>query len=89
MTLEQGAGIWRVPPGGGDPEPVITDLPCCMRVIDNQANGMIFGQDGYLYLGVGSLSDTTANPPHSARAWRELVPDEASILRIQPHDGAR
>ncbi len=84
VTLEQGAGIWRIPPGGGDPQPVITDLPCCMREIDNQANGMSFGQDGALYMGVGSLSDTTANPPHSARAWAELAPDEASILRIDP-----
>jgi glucose/arabinose dehydrogenase len=45
---------------------------------------MIFGQDGYLYLGVGSLSDTTANPPRSARAWMEIHPYEASILRIDP-----
>ena len=87
MTPEQGAGIWRVPPGGGDPVPVISDLPCCLMMINNQANGMIFGQDGYLYLGVGSLSDTTENPPHSARAYADLVPYEASILRIQPLTG--
>ncbi len=49
MTLDQGGGIWRVPAGGGEPIPVITDLPCCFEIIDNQPNGMIFGQDGYLY----------------------------------------
>ncbi len=87
MTLDHGGGIWRVPAGGGAPIPVITDLPCCFEIIDNQPNGMIFGQDGYLYLGVGSLSDTTENPPHSARAYKEIVKYEASILRIQPHTG--
>src|SRR5690606_33168638 len=29
VTLEQGGGLWRVPSGGGTPEPIITDLPCC------------------------------------------------------------
>ncbi len=87
VTLERGGGIWRVPPGGGAPELVIGDLPCCFRVIDNQPNGMVFGQDGYLYLGVGSLSDTSANPPRSARAWMELNPYEAAVLRIDPLQG--
>ncbi len=87
VALDHGGGIWRVPAGGGDPIPVITDLPCCFEIIDNQPNGMIFGQDGYLYMGVGSLSDTTENPPHSARAYKEIVKYEASILRIQPHTG--
>lgn len=87
MTLESGGGVWRVPAGGGEAIPVITDLPCCFEIIDNQPNGMIFGQDGYLYLGVGSLSDTTENPPRSARAYKEIAQYEASILRIQPHTG--
>ena len=84
VTLEQGGGVWRVPAGGGTPEPVITDLPCCFRVIDNQPDGMIFGSDGWLYLGVGSLSDTSANPPRSARMWKEINPYEAAVLRIDP-----
>lgn len=87
MTPDKGAGIWRIPPGGGQPEPVVKDLPCCFRAIDNQANGMTFSPDGYLYLGVGSLTDTTANPPRSARAYTDVVPFEASILRIDPLTG--
>ncbi|MEP7291290.1 MAG: PQQ-dependent sugar dehydrogenase [Chloroflexota bacterium] len=83
MTLEQGGGVWRITPGS-PAELVIGDLPCCFRIIDNQPDGIIFGQDGYLYLGVGSLSDTTANPPRSARAWAEVQLYEASILRIDP-----
>ena len=87
VSIDKDGGIWRIPPGGGDPEPVITNLPCCYNAINNQPNGMTFGQDGYLYLGVGSLTDTTANPPHSAKAWADLKPYEASIVRINPLTG--
>jgi hypothetical protein len=87
VTPDKDGGIWRIPPGGGKPEAVITTLPCCYNVINNQPNGMSFGQDGYLYLGVGSLTDTTANPPRSAKTWADLAPYEASILRINPLTG--
>jgi glucose/arabinose dehydrogenase len=48
---------------------------------------MIFGPDGYLYLGIGALTDhlEPADPKVAANAT--LVPGEASILRIQPHSG--
>ncbi|HVU10695.1 MAG TPA: PQQ-dependent sugar dehydrogenase [Phototrophicaceae bacterium] len=91
VALDKGTGIWRIPRlstgVGGDPQPVVTDLPCCMRVIDNQANGIAFGDDGSLYVGVGSLTDTNVNPPHSASAWRTVDPHEAAILRINPLTG--
>ncbi len=87
-SLEQGTGIWRVPPGGGAATEVISGLPCCMSMIDNQANGLIFGQDGDLYVGVGSITDTTENAPHSPRAYRDVVPNEASILQINVQTGA-
>ncbi|MBI1258744.1 MAG: hypothetical protein GC204_14845 [Chloroflexi bacterium] len=87
VTLDKDGGIWRIPAGGGKPESVISDLPCCYNAINNQPNGMSFGQDGYLYLGVGSLTDTTANPPRSAKSWADLAPYEASILRINPLTG--
>lgn len=81
-----GGGVWRVSPDGTT-EQIVSGLPCCFRIIDNQPGGMIFGQDGFLYMGVGSLSDTTANPPRSARAWMDVQPYEASILRIDPSQG--
>lgn len=87
VTLESGGGVWRVPPGGGDAEPVIANLPCCYSLIDNQPNGMIFGADGYLYLGVGALSDHAENATRSEDGIVRFQPYEASILRIQPHTG--
>jgi glucose/arabinose dehydrogenase len=56
-------------------------------VIDNQPNGMVFGPDGYLYLGVGSLTDHLEPPFPDRMPFAELQPYEASILRIQPHTG--
>jgi len=88
VTLEQGGGLWRVPPGGGEPEAVITDLPCCFMAIDNQPSGLIFGPDGYLYLGVGALTDHAEAMPGARGAYVEVGPLEASVLRIQPHTGA-
>lgn len=88
VTLEEGGGLWRVPPGGGAPVAVLDDLPCCFALIDNQPNGLIFGPDGYLYLGVGALTDR-AEPPDPRRAqMADLHPYEAAVLRIQPHTGA-
>lgn len=87
VTLEAGGGLWRVPPGGGEPQAIIDDLPCCFQTIDNQPNGLIFGQDGHLYLGIGSQSDQAEPPP--GRGQQYLEPDEleAAVLRIQPHTG--
>lgn len=87
VTLERGGGLWRVPAGGGTPEPVITDLPCCFLPIDNQPNGIVFGPDGSLYMGIGSLTDHTEPPAGERRRHLDVVPYEASIVRIQPHTG--
>ncbi len=87
MTPTAGGGIWRVPSGGGEPLTVIEDLPCCYSLIDNQPNGLIFGPDGYLYMGIGALTDH-AEPPNPQRArMAEIDPLEAAVLRIQPHTG--
>lgn len=87
VSLDQGGGLWRVPSGGGTPEPVITDLPCCFMEIDNQPNGIVFGRDGYLYLGIGALTDHAEPSDPSRMRNEEVQPLEASILRIQPHTG--
>lgn len=85
MPGDKGGGIWRIPSGGGEPIPVIEDLPCCYSLIDNQPNGMIFGPDGYLYIGVGALTDHAEPPNPKIAQMIALQPFEASILRIQPH----
>jgi glucose/arabinose dehydrogenase len=87
VTLEEGGGLWRVPSSGGEPVPVITDLPCCYSVIDNQPNGLIFGPDGYLYMGIGSLTDRAESQNPKSEPYAEIHPLEAAVLRIQPHTG--
>lgn len=87
VMVGEGGGLWRVQPGGGTPEAVLTDLPCCFSLIDNQPDGMTFGPDGYLYLGVGALTDHGESATPKTKPFAELHPLEASILRIQPHTG--
>ncbi|HUN09125.1 MAG TPA: PQQ-dependent sugar dehydrogenase [Aggregatilineales bacterium] len=81
----QGGAIYRIDGEGAEPISVRGGLPCCYSLIDNQPAGMVFGPDGYLYLGIGALTDRLepADPKTAANAT--LVPGEASILRIQPH----
>lgn len=88
LSPESGGGIWRINPDETT-EIVVNDLPCCFSLIDNQPNGMSFGLDGYLYLGVGSLTDRAEpdNPQNQRNS--ELVPYEASILRVNPHTGEK
>lgn len=81
-----GGGLWRILPDGTN-ELVIDQLPCCYNILDNQPNGMIFGPDGYLYLGVGALTDHGESPNPANQAFADIQPREAAILRIQPHTG--
>lgn len=87
VTVAQGGALYRIPPGGGEPEPVITDLPCCFSLIDNQPNGIVFGPDGYLYMGIGALTDHAESPTPRTKPYAEILPNEAAVLRIQPHTG--
>ncbi|MBI5671541.1 MAG: PQQ-dependent sugar dehydrogenase [Chloroflexi bacterium] len=85
-TPLQGGALYRLPPG--EPaQAVLTDLPCCLSVIENQPNGIVFGPDGYLYLGVGSLTDHAESQQPESKPYADIRPDEAAILRIQPHTG--
>lgn len=85
-TPETGGSLWRVLDDGRT-ELVLDDLPCCFTVIDNQPNGMVFGPDGYLYLGVGALTDHAEPENPRTQQYADLHPQEAAVLRIQPHTG--
>ncbi len=88
VAYGQGGALWRVYPGGGQPELVISNLPCCFGLIDNQPNGIVFGTDGYLYMGIGALTDhseVTMTDPKLG--YGPIQPLEAAVLRIQPDTG--
>ena len=85
LNPESGGAVWRVK---SDLSVVVVadDLACCYS-IDNQPNGMVFGDDGLLYLGVGSTSDRgeSSDPDHEQYATPQ--PFEASILKINVDTG--
>ncbi len=82
-----GGALYRIPPGGGEPQAVISDLPCCFGLVDNQPNGIVFGPDGYLYMSIGALTDHAESLNPRSKPYADILPTEAAILRIQPHTG--
>ena len=86
LTLESGGLLWRIR-SNGDYEIVLDDLPCCYQAVGNQPNGIVFGNDGLLYIGVGALTDHAESPNPDSQAFAELQPNEAAILRVNPHTG--
>lgn len=85
-TVESGGRLWRVRAGGAS-EPLDIVLPCCYTLIDNQPNGLVFGADGALYLGLGSLTDRLEPDDPRLETLAERHPLEAAVLRIQPEIG--
>lgn len=83
----QRGALWRIEPDGAGVL-LLDDLPCCYNAVTAQPQGVTFGPDGYLYLGVSSVSDHAepSNPQHQRYATPQ--PYEASILRVQPQNGA-
>jgi hypothetical protein len=86
LTPLQGGLLLRLQ-SDGFMDVVLSDLPCCYLEIGNQPNGLLFGQDGYLYLGVGATTDHSESIDPFARAYDPVNPLEAAILRIHPHTG--
>jgi len=83
----QGGSLWRLL-SNGQMESVRDDLPCChLAGIGSQPNGLIFGADGFLYLGIGALTDHTEATDGSSSEFIAVKPYEASIVRVQPHTG--
>ena len=76
LRHDGGGAVWRVR-SALFAELITGNLPCCYS-LTGQPNGMVFGADGGLYIGVGSSSDR-AVPAH---------PQEAAILRLDVESGA-
>lgn len=84
-TLETGGALWRIQPDGSA-QIVRDDLPCCYQIIGNQPNGLLFGQDGWLYMGIGATTDH-AETDSELQPYAAPRADEAAILRIDPQTG--
>ncbi|XWX04238.1 hypothetical protein VZO05_01530 [Aggregatilineales bacterium SYSU G02658] len=82
----QGGSLWRLNPDT-TLSLLIDDLPCCFSEVDNQPNGIFFGQDGALYMGIGSLTDRGEGSNPQLQAWANPVPFEAAIVRVDMQSG--
>lgn len=85
-TLEKSGALYRVE-SNGSTEIVIDDLPCCYQIVGNQPDGLAFGPDGLLYMGIGAVTDHAESPNPRSQPFADILPDEAAILRINPHTG--
>lgn len=73
LNADSVGAVWRVE-SDTVANLVVSSLPCCYA-LDNQPNGMIFDDTGYLYLGVASTSD-------HGESETEPQPFESAILKI-------
>lgn len=85
LNSESGGVVWEVQ-SSAFANVIVDNLPCCYA-IDNQPNGMIFGEDGLLYLGVGSTSDRGESQTPESERFATSQPFEASILQINVNTG--
>lgn len=88
LIVEAGGLLYRVEEDGTS-IPIMDDLPCCYLDVGNQPNGLAFGPDGWLYVGVGALSDRGESLTPETQAFADILPEEAAVLRINPHTGQR
>jgi glucose/arabinose dehydrogenase len=86
VTLESGGALWRIL-SNGTQELVLDNLPCCYQTVGQQPNGIVFGGDGLLYMGIGALTDHAEPNNPQISNMRDIFPTEAAILRINPHTG--
>jgi glucose/arabinose dehydrogenase len=86
-TPESDGSLWRVLPDGTATQ-LIADLPCCRTSVDSQPQGLTFGPDGYLYIGIASLSDRAEPDNPQFERYATPQPFESSILRVQPANGS-
>ena len=85
VNPDSNGAIWRVD-SQLSAEIIVENLPCCYS-LDNQPNGMIFGDDGLLYIGVGSTSDRGESSQPESERFATPQPFEASILQININSG--
>lgn len=86
-ALDGGGVLWRLRSNGSSVEAVLEDLPCCHQIVGSQPNGLAFGPDGLLYMGIGALTDHAEAPNPQVQAYADIRPTEAAILQINPHTG--
>jgi hypothetical protein len=84
--LDSGGALYRVR-SDGTTEAVLTGLPCCYDLIGPQPAGLTFGSDGWLYMGIGALTDHAESPQPETQAYAGIQNNEAAILRVNPQTG--
>lgn len=84
VGLESGGALFRVDIDAST-SIIIDDLPCCYQIVRNQPNGIVFGADGLLYMGIGAITDHAESQRPANQPYADILPFEASILQINPH----